>query len=165
MVKGPLKRSGFTLTEMMLVVAILGLVALSGPTLMTQIIRFYQLHNAKIEIQRDARVGLDIINRFLRQALSYTVTVDQITGQPPHSRISFTTVDGRDMIFYQQGLTLFQVADSTTAISNNLRYIAFTYPRSDDPSIISVAMTMEKATFQGSFKALELSIEKVRIMN
>ena len=54
---------------------------------------------------------------------------------------------------------------SSVAITGNLRYIAFTYPRSDDPTIISVAVTMEKATYEGGTKALELSIEKVRIMN
>jgi prepilin-type N-terminal cleavage/methylation domain-containing protein len=156
---------GFSLVEMMMVVGILGLVAFTAPTLIIQVSRFYQLHNAKVEIQRDARAALDIINRFLRQATSYSIGVDQISGQPPYSRISFRTLDGQNMSFYQQGTSLFQVARSTTAICKNLRYIAFTYPRSDDPTIISVAMTMEKSTYQGGSKALELSIEKVRIMN
>jgi len=64
------------------------------------------------------------------------------------------------MSFYQQGTVLYQVAQSTTAISQNLHYIAFTYPRTDDPTIISVAITMEKATYEGGYKALELSIRK-----
>jgi prepilin-type N-terminal cleavage/methylation domain-containing protein len=165
MVKRTLHRSGYTLVEMMLVVVILGIICMSAPSLFTHLTRFYQLHNAKVEIQRDARACLDIINRFLRQATSYSVVIDQVSGQTAYSRISFTTIDGQNMSFYQQGTTLYQVARSTTPISKNLRYIAFTYPRSDDPTIISVAMTMEKATFQGGTKALELSIEKVRIMN
>jgi Tfp pilus assembly protein PilW len=159
------KRAGYTLVEAMIVCAIIGMVVVAAPTLFTQVYKFYQLHNAKVEIQRDARAALDIINRFLRQAKSYTVVVDQISGQPPFSRISFTTIEGQNMIFYQSGNTLYQVAQSTTAISQNLHYIAFTYPRTDDPTIISVAMTMEKNTYQGLYKALELSIEKVRIMD
>ena len=151
--------------EMMLVVTIIGLVVFIGPTLLTQLVRFYQLHNAKIEIQRDARASLDLMNRFLRQAESYSVTIDQVSGQPPYSRISFTTITGLNVIFYQSGTTLYQVVQSTVAISRNLHYIAFTYPRSDDPTIISVSMTMEKTTYQGAYKALELSIEKVRVMN
>ncbi len=67
------------------------------------------------------------------------------------------------MMFYQNGKSLYQVAGSTTLISNNVQYIAFTYPRTDDPTIMSVALTMEKATYQGGYKALELSIQKVRI--
>ncbi len=156
---------GYTLAEAMMVTAIIGLVVFLGPTLITHSVRFVQLHNAKIEIQRDARASLDLINRFLRQAVGYTVTVNQATGQPPYSRISFTTVGQQRMTFYQSGTTLYQVAQSTVVLSNNLDYIAFTYPRSDDPTIISVALTMSKATYQGGSKTLELSIEKVRIMN
>lgn len=149
----------------MMVVAILGIVFTMGPTLLTQVVRFYYLHLAKTEIQRDARASLDVINRFLRQAQASTVVVDQATGQPPYSRITFGLLDGTSMRFYQQGQTLYQVNRSTIAISSNLRYIAFTYPRSDDPTILSVAMTMEKAIYQGGTKALELSVEKVRVMN
>lgn len=158
-------RRGYTLVEMMMTVAIIGIVAVGGPTLTTQLIKFYQLHNAKIEIQRDARNCLDIMNRYMRMAQSFTVGIDQVSGQPPFSRISFRTIDGQNVSFYQQGTLLYQVARSTTVISRDLQYIAFTYPRSDDPTIISVAMTMERSTYQGMFKALELSIEKVRVMN
>jgi prepilin-type N-terminal cleavage/methylation domain-containing protein len=165
MVTRRLHRQGYSLVEMMLVVAIIGLVVFGAPTLTTHLVRFYQLHNAKVEIQRDARAALDLINRSLRQAQSYSIAIDQVTGQPPYSRISFTTVDNQTMLFYQTDNRLYMVGRSTAAISQNLRYIAFTYPRSDDPTIISVAMTMEKSTFQGGKKALELSIEKVRVMN
>jgi prepilin-type N-terminal cleavage/methylation domain-containing protein len=156
---------GHTLPEVLMVITIIGIVVFLGPTLIIHTTRFVQLHNAKIEIQRDARASLDLINRFLRQAVGYTVTIDQATGQPPYSQISFTTMSGQHMKFYQQNNVLYQVAQSTVALSQNLDYIAFTYPRSDDPTIISVALTMSKATYQGGSKTLELSIEKVRIMN
>jgi prepilin-type N-terminal cleavage/methylation domain-containing protein len=159
------KRSGFTIIEAIIVMAIIGLFVMMGPRLLVNTVRFIQLHTAKVEIQRDARTSLDIVNRFLRQAQAATVVVDQVSGQPPFSRISFTTIQGQTMSFYQQWNKLYQGADSTIPITSNLRYIAFTYPRSDDPTIISVAMTMEKATYEGGRKALELSIEKVRIMN
>lgn len=165
MIKKPLSQDGFTLTESLIVVAILGIVFMVGPRLFTQVMRFYFLHDAKIEIQRDARASLDVINRMLRQATSTSIVVDQVTGQPPYSRVSFTTVQGQNMMFYQSGSSLYQVARSTTTLSKNLRYIVFTYPRSDDPTIVSVAITMEKATYQGGTKALELSVEKVRVMN
>ncbi len=158
-------KGGMSLMETMIVVGIIGTLAATCPRLMEQAVRFYQLHQAKIEIQRDARAALDLINRFLRQAQSSTVLVDQASGQPPYSRITFTTIQGQTMSFYQSGTSLYQVATSTTNISQNLLYIAFTYPRTDDPTIISVALTMEKATYQGGNKALELSIQKVRIMN
>jgi prepilin-type N-terminal cleavage/methylation domain-containing protein len=156
---------GYTLIEMMITVAILGILVIGAPEITNQVIRFYQLHNAKIEIERDARACLDLINRYLRQGQAATVVIDQAAGQPPYSRISFKTIEGQTMEFYQQGTALYQVAISTSVISNNLHYIAFTYPRSDNPGIISVALTMEKSTYQGGFKALELSIQQVRIMD
>jgi prepilin-type N-terminal cleavage/methylation domain-containing protein len=158
-------QQGFSLMEAMMVVAIIGVVVFAVPRILVQTVNFYQLHEAKIEIQRDARASLDLINRFLRQAKSSSVVVDQATNQPPYSRISFTTLQGQSMMFYQSGTSLYQVAQSTVAISNNVHYIAFTYPRTDDPTIMSVAITMEKSTYEGGFKALELSIQKVRIMD
>jgi len=158
-------RRGYTLVEAMMTAGITGIVASTAPTIFHRVYQVYELHNAKVEIQRDARVSLDIINRFLRQAQAHTVVIDQVTNQPPYSRISFRTVTGQNVMFYQSGKTLYQVNASTTSLSANLRYIAFTYPRSDDPSILQVAITMEHGTFQGRSKALELSIEKIRIMN
>jgi prepilin-type N-terminal cleavage/methylation domain-containing protein len=158
-------RNGYSLMEMMLVVAILGVIATVGPTLFTKVFQFYQLHNAKLEIQRDARAALDTINRFLRQGQSATVVIDQFAGQPPFSRISFTTTQSQSVMFYQSGTTLYQVLQSTNAICRNVRFIAFTYPRSDDPTIVSIALTTQKSTYQGLYKALQLSIQKVRVMD
>src|SRR5947207_13439338 len=109
MVTGRLKSDrGFTLTEAMLVVAILGIVFALGPQLLTQVTRYYYVHNAKIEIQRDARGALDTMNRFLRQATSAGITISQVTGQPPYSQITFTTEGGVRMQFYQLGNKLYQ---------------------------------------------------------
>ncbi|MBI4051312.1 MAG: prepilin-type N-terminal cleavage/methylation domain-containing protein [Elusimicrobia bacterium] len=161
-----IKLKGYSLIELMMVVAIIGIVASIGPNLMTQTIRFFTLNRARIEIQRDGRTALDNINRNLRQAKATTVTVDQVTNQPPYSRLIFSSVDGRNFIFYQQNKTLYMVeAGSTKPITTNLRYIGFTYPRTDDSKIISVAITLEKDTYSGGTKALQLSVEKVRIMN
>ena len=158
-------RGGYTLIEVLMVTAIIGVVALQGPELFKQITRFVLLQTAKIEIQREARVALDLINRSLRQAQATTVIVDQVSGQPPMSRISFSDINGNSKMFYQSGHQLYQVYRSTVPICKNLRYIAFTYPRTDDPTIIAVAITTEKGTYNAQTKALELSIEKVRIMN
>jgi len=158
-------RHGFTLIEVIIVIAILGILASVVPKLIIQIVRFTSLHSAKTAIQRDARASLDNINRFLRQGQSSTVVIDQVTGEAPFSRISFTGINSQRYMFYQQGTKLYQVSVSTTMLTDNLRYLAFTYPRTDDITIISVAMTMEKATYEGGTKALELSIEKVRVMN
>jgi prepilin-type N-terminal cleavage/methylation domain-containing protein len=165
MVRPRPRRAGFTLVEALMVVAIVGVVFGLAPTLLIQMTRFFRQNRARVEIQRDARNALDLINRNLRQAKASTVVVDAAASQPPYSRIAFTKAQGSSLTFYQQGKTLYMVSGGTKAISSNLRYLAFTYPRSDDDNIISVSITMETGTFETKTKALQLSVEKVRVMN
>ena len=70
------------------------------------------------------------------------------------------------MSFYQSGVNLImQAGTMTKTLSTNLRYIAFSFPMSDDMTIVSISLTMEEATFQGRKKAMHLAVEKVRVMN
>lgn len=163
--------SGYTLTEAMLVVAIIGIVSSLGASLLIQMNRFFRQNNARIAIQREVREALHLINRNLRQAQASTVVIDQVAGEFPYSRITFTrmTPSGGTvpMSFYQQGSTLFmtQGGGAARAISSNLRYLGFTYIRTDNDRLVSVSLTTESGTYQGQTKALQLSVEKVRIMN
>lgn len=159
-------RAGYTLTEMMMVVAIIGILATVGPTMLTQMQNFFLMTSARYEIQRDARTTLDTVNRYMRQAVASTVVMDTPAGQGPFSRIRFRHVDGRYMEFRQNGAQLIQVIDNAQSIvSKNLVYIAFTYPKTDDISIVSVSITMGKSIQLGRRKVLELTIQKIRVMN
>lgn len=159
-------RAGYTLTEMMMVVAIIGILATVGPTMMLQMQNFFLMTSARYEIQRDARTTLDTVNRYMRQAVATTVIMDTPDGQGPYSRIRFSHVDGRYMEFRQSGSNLIQIIGTAQSIvSKNLIYIAFTYPRTDDTSIVSVSITMGKSIQLGRRKVLELTIQKIRVMN
>ena len=165
------KVAGYTLTEAMLVVAIVGIVGSIGATLLIQMTRSFRQNDARIGIQREAREALHLINRNLRQAQATTVVIDQLAGEFPYSRITFTrlTPSGgtSSLSFYQQGSKLLMTEGSLApkAISKNLRYLGFTYARTDNDRLISVSLTTESGTFEGKTKALQLSVEKVRIMN
>ena len=157
---------GYTLTEMMMVVAIIGILATVAPTMLIQMQNFFLMTSARYEIQRDARTTLDTVNRYMRQAVASTVVIDTPTGQGPFSRIRFKHVDGRYMEFRQSGGKLIQVIGTAeSVVSGNLIYIAFTYPHTDDISIISVSITMGKSIQLGRRKVLELTIQKIRVMN
>lgn len=157
---------GYSLVEVLLVVAVIGTLASIGPTLMISVQNFYLQTTARNEIQRDARATLDIINRNIRQGKYRSIVIDTPTGQGPYSRIRFTHVDGRSVEFRQDGSKLVQkIAGVETNIAQNLEYVAFTFPRSDFPRLVSVSITMGKTSYKGQKKELELTIQKIRVMN
>ena len=57
------------------------------------------------------------------------------------------------------------VSGKTRLLTANVRYAAFNFPRSDDLGIVSVSLTLEKALYGGRRKALQMSSERVRVMN
>lgn len=171
-------RPAYTLMELMIVVAIMGVLILAAPRTFIKAYQFVQLMMARVEIQKNARGALANINRDLRQAVATSINVGSITGQPNHSCIYFAkynSAGGQEyMSYYQNANKLYQYrsdsaitscAHNGKMIANNLRYIAFTYPRTDDDSILSISITFEKATYEGGTKALQMAVEKVRIMN
>jgi Tfp pilus assembly protein PilE len=160
------KCSGITLTELMIATVVTSiLLAVVGNILLGQI-RFSRLTNARADIQRDARESIDTINRYLRQAKASSVTISTPASQPPCSQITFTHINGQSYSFYQSGADLIMSVNGINKkISQNLRTLFFAFPHTDEPTIISVSVCFEKATYEGRSKTLQLSVEKVRIMN
>src|SRR4051812_33412942 len=101
-----IRQRGFTLVEMMVTVAIMGVMFTVVPPILTNITRFSRLSRARLETQRNARGALNLINQSLRQASAASVYVSQESGQPAYSSIRFTTSDSRSLKFYQRGKTL-----------------------------------------------------------
>lgn len=158
--------AGYTLIEAMLVVAIIGGVAVIGPRLFTGMGQFFSQTIARTDIQRDIRVALDQMNRTIRQASAASVTVSQDAGQPPYSKIAFTTVSGSAVTYKQSGRKLVHVVGgSQRTLVDNIQYMAFTYPQTDVNTVISISVTLQKKTFSGRTTALQMAITKVRVMN
>lgn len=163
-------KRGFTLPEAMMTVALVAILASVAAPVMMQMTNFWKMTTARNEIERDVRISLETINRYLRQAKSASVTIDRYSSSnPPFSRIAFTPEKGGTVTFFQDGQNLKMILSSatvvTTTLSKRLGYLSFTYPTTFDPSIISVAITMQSPTYLQRKKALQLSIQKVRIMN
>lgn len=167
------RNKGITLTELMITIAILGMLSSIVGVFLVGGLKFVRLSRAKGEIQRDARVCIDLINRNLRQAISTSVTISRYdSNQPPCSMIEFAHINNRNYRFFQKNNNFYisvkepsAVSWSENKIASNLRNLSYTYPRIDDNSIISVSLCFEKATYEGATKTLQLSVEKVRIMN
>ena len=151
---------------MMVTVAIMGILSTMGPTIFMNLHRFFLQHSARGEIQSEIRVIMDNMDRTIRQASVNSINVSQDSGQPPYSKIYFTTVDGRTITYKQNGRQLLEIVNGNTkTLSKNIYYLAFTYPKTDTNTVISISITLQKATFEGRTTALQMAITKVRIMN
>lgn len=171
------QEKGVTLIELMLVVVILGILFSVGSNVLLTGWKFSRLSQARAEIQRDARTCLDLMHRNLRETKYSSVTIYKSTetvgvNNPPCSLISFANIDGDEISYYQDGDKLYQKIKRsgetqyfTNRLAEKLRYISFSYPRSDDETIISLSLCFERATYAGGAKALQLSVEKIRLMN
>lgn len=160
-------RKGYTLVELMMAVSIVSILFAVGPKLLTQFNRFFLMSSVRVDLQRDARGILEVINRNLRQAQSNTVVIDRLSSaQPFFSRIRFVKQQGNALEFYQSGGSLVMVENGRTKImSRDLNYLSFAFPRSDDLSVVSVSMTLQKSTYQAQRKTLHMASERVRVMN
>jgi len=159
-------QKGWTLVELSIVVAIIGIIVMIAPTIINETTQFFILGKTKIELQQQARGIMYVITRELRQAQNATITIDRAAGQPYYSRITFTKITGQTQTYAQSGTSLLLIQGATTTtLTNNLAYLAFTFPRSDDMTILSVSMTLQQQIYGGVFKALHMASERVRVMN
>lgn len=162
-------RGGYTLVEVMMAVVILGIIASVGAGIMLQVNRYFILTRTRLDLQRQARAALYVMTREIRQAQSATIVIDRAsTSQPFYSRITFTKIQGTQVSFVQVGNKLEQITGGgagEVTLSTNLQYLAFTFPRTDDMSILSVAVTLQENIYQGQTKALHMASENVQVMN
>lgn len=159
---------GVTLVEMLLVTAIIGSIVMVGPKIVTNVTKIFILNKAKLELQEQARAIMYVITREIRQAQSSTIRITrQTNSQPFYSYITFRkTGSTTDLTFYQSGSNLIMLTGTkSTILSKNLAYLAFTFPRSDDMTIISVSMTLQQQIYGGAMKALHMASERIRVMN
>lgn len=161
------KRKGYTVTEMMMAVAIVGILFGVGAPILNQATKNFMMSTARMELQTEARSIMYLITRNLRQAKNSTITISRYnSSQPYYSKITFTKQDGKQYSFYQNNKQLvMQFGSMNRVLSNNLRYLAFTFPETSDMEIISISMTLQKNIYEGQKKALHMASEKVRVMN
>ncbi|HOJ86468.1 MAG: type II secretion system protein [Elusimicrobiales bacterium] len=161
------KRSGFTMTELMAVVAIVGILVVAAVPLLNNANQNIMMSKTRLSLQQDARNIMSLITRVLREAKTSTVSISRHnSSQPFYSKITFSTIDNKNYQFYQSGKNLY-MADGTNVkiLTSDLRYLAFAFPESSDMSIVSLSLTLEKELFSGRRKALHMASEKVMLMN
>ncbi|MEF3279830.1 MAG: prepilin-type N-terminal cleavage/methylation domain-containing protein [Elusimicrobiota bacterium] len=162
-----MKRKAFTLTELMGVVAIIGILIATGVPVLNTINQNIMMSKTRLSLQQDARNIMFLITRVLREAQASSISISrQSSNEPFYSKITFSTIDGRNYQFYQSGRDLMMIEGTKTMrLTSDLRYLAFVFPESSNMEILSVSITLEKDLFSAKKKALHMASEKVRIMN
>jgi prepilin-type N-terminal cleavage/methylation domain-containing protein len=161
------KKTGYTLVELMIVLAIVGILFSVGGPILNTANKNWILSRSRLELQTEARAIMYLMSRNLRQAQYATINISRYNNsQPYYSKITFTKIDGKTYSFYQNDKQLImQYGEMKRTLTNNVRYLAFTFPESADMTILSISMTLEKDIYDYQKKALHMASEKVHIMN
>lgn len=161
---------GFTFVEVLVTLAIVGILFGVIPQIIMQVVRFYNLSMDRLALQRDARIVTEIVVSNLRKAVSTTVRIDQVdvSTQPPYSRIRFETIKGSTVTVWQENNKLY-VTDSVVSplprvVTPYLRYLAFTYVGTMDDSVMSVNLCLEKESFRKK-RIYNVTNDRVLILN
>lgn len=158
---------GYSLTELMITVAILGMTSMVVSQLLVSTFKLWKMNQTRLEVQRDARTALTLLESSLREASADTVVLTRnATGEPPYSKIGYTSVDGEAISFYQSaGQLIMQRAGRVKALTKDLRYVTFAYPDSSKDNLVSVALCLEKTAFGATKKDFYLSVQRIKVGN
>ncbi|MBI4422152.1 MAG: prepilin-type N-terminal cleavage/methylation domain-containing protein [Elusimicrobia bacterium] len=157
-------RAGYTLTEMMVVVGIIGAVCSTSALVIQKTLQAQLAADALASIQSGAFTSFDLASRLLRQASAASVVIDRYDSScPPWSRVTFTIPSsGKTVRLYQRGQTLYL---NNNPLFSDLRNVTFAFPATAEGDVMTVSLTFEKAAGSGKTKVIQLYIQNVKIQN
>lgn len=161
---------GLSLIEMLITMAIMGIISLVLGQMYFQGYRIWRQNSARINVQRDTRGMLAEINKNLRQAESGAITISRNSASdPPCSKITFIGLQlgaTVQMSYYQSDLKLYRSIDGTAKeIGKNIRALSFATVESGDNASVNIGLCLEEKTYAEGTKTSKLSVQIVRIMN
>jgi len=168
MIKQMKKCKGLTLIEMLITMAIIGIISLVLGQMFFQGFRTWRQNSARINVQEGARRMLYLINKPLRQAQAGTITISRNSDDdPPCSKIDFTHINGSAYSYYQSGLKLYFSIDGGAGheLGENVRVLSFATVESGDDASVNIGLCLEQKTYAEKTKTSKLSVQIVRIMN
>lgn len=118
--------SGFTLIEIIVVMAIIGIVMLMATNLIGFSLKSYTIDNTQLEIQQDARHAVQVISNDVRSASSI-----ELTNTPPftvgNAEKPILVIDGTIGYYKKKtGNTLYRYSNGTeNPVIQNLKSISF----------------------------------------
>ncbi len=159
------KNQGHTLIEAAVIIGILAILFGFGPKLLILVSRGYYSNRTHIALQRDGQVAIDLISRELKEARVSTVVIDNATGEPLFSRVTFTKANGNVSSIYQQGALLnVDINGKSQMVTDALASLFFLFPDTSDLSTIHADLSLKKDAYKGEVKSFNSSLD-VQLQN
>ena len=146
-----------TLIELMVALLIFSFMMLGFYTLINFANTRCFLDTTQVDMQQQARNGMDRIMREVREASAVTITVIDANSD----KITFTTPNEVGIQYYRSGTNLFREypANTTKIVASNIAYLKFT----QTVDLLQIQIRADKALYGRTLSAL--LTEKVRLRN
>jgi prepilin-type N-terminal cleavage/methylation domain-containing protein len=144
---------GFTLLETMIAVTIMLIFVVGGARFFENSVKSWQANYAKLEIQQNARIGMDEMNKNIMGASAAAVVID-VAAVPASSAIIFqVTKDSgttTHLYYLSNNKLMRQFNNVVTEVIPNVTGLFFakrnstTIPPAEDPRCIYIKLVVEK---------------------
>jgi len=163
------REKGFTLIELMIVVALLGILGYGISKFFTNTFKIWWQATQQIDVQQKGRLAMDEMTKFIRQASPVTtIVVGQQAGEDPNTMISFSHIDGRQISYYKSGDSLKRVVNLTTSdlIPENLISIYFVPDSTMTPTQVDIStLTVETPGTGGEKGSITFQRKRIFLRN
>ena len=163
------KQKGFTLIELMIVVALLAVLGYGIMKFFSNTFRTWWQTSQQIDAQQKARTAMDEMTRFIRQTRPVTgIVVGEQVGEDDNTMITFTHIDGRQISYYQSGDSLKRVVGGVTTdvIPEDLVSVYFVLDSTTSPTQVDIStLTVQTSGTGGEQGSLTFPRKRVFLRN
>lgn len=163
------KQKGFTLIELAIVIALLTILGYGIMKFFSNTFRTWWQTSQQIDAQQKARVAMDEMTRFIRQARPVTtIAVGKQGGEDDNTMITFTHIDGRQISYFQVGDSLRRVVGGVTTdvIPEDLVSVYFVLDSTSSPTQVDIStLTVQTPAMGGQQGSLTFPRKRIFLRN